>query len=88
VAQDLCYTDPVQKNLTLSVDADVLKAARRIALERDTSVNRIVQEFLVQLVESTDERRTRAAEELKQLFRTSKYRMGPKTWTRDDLHER
>jgi hypothetical protein len=77
----------VQKNLTLTVDADVLKAARKAALDRDTSVNQMVRDYLAQLARDTDERRS-ASEDLKKFFRTSRYKIGKRTWTRDELHER
>jgi len=77
----------VQKNLTLTVDADVLKAARKAALDRDTSVNQMVRDYLAQLAQDSDQRNT-AREDLKMLFRTSRYKLGKRTWTRDELHER
>jgi hypothetical protein len=77
----------VQKNLTLTVDADVLKAARKVALDRDTSVNQMVRDYLAQVAGDTGER-TSAREDLKNFFRTSRYKIGKRTWTRDELHER
>jgi hypothetical protein len=83
----LCHTDPVQKNLTLTVDADVLKAARKAALDRDTSVNQMVRDYLAELARDTGERRS-AREDLKKFFRTHSVTIGRRTWTRDDLHKR
>jgi Family of unknown function (DUF6364) len=77
----------VQKNLTLTVDADVLKAARKAALDRDTSVNQMVRDYLAELARDTGERRS-AREDLKNLFRTHSVTIGKRTWTRDDLHKR
>ena len=77
----------MQKNLTLTVDADVLKAARKAALDRDTSVNQMVRDYLAQVARNTDER-TSAREDLKKFFRASRYKIGKRTWTRDELHER
>ena len=77
----------MQKNLTLTVEADVLKAARRIALDRDTSVNQLVRDYLTELVNQSD-RQKAALRDIEQMFRTSRYEIGPITWTRDDLHER
>jgi hypothetical protein len=73
----------VQKNLTLTIDAETLKAARKIAVERDTSVNKLVQEYLTQLVQDGT-----GADDIDDIFRSSKYRIGKKSWTRADLHER
>ena len=77
----------MKKNLTLTIDADVLTAARKAALDRDSSVNQMVRDYLAQLVRDTGERRS-AREDLKKFFRTSRYQLGKRTWTRDELHER
>jgi hypothetical protein len=77
----------VQKNLTLTVDADVLTAARKAALDRDTSVNQMVRDYLAQVARNKGERES-AREDLKTFFRTHSVTIGKRTWTRDDLHER
>lgn len=77
----------MQKNLTLTVDADVLRAARKAALDRDTSVNQMVRDYLAQVARDAGERRS-AREDLKSFFRTHSVTVGERTWTRDDLHER
>ena len=75
------------KNITLSVDEDVLMAVRRHAAERNRSVNALVREFLAGIAAHED-RASRARARLKTLGRRSKGELGPRTWTRDDLHER
>jgi hypothetical protein len=82
-----CYTDPVKRNLTLTLEEELLRAARKVALDRDTSVNQLVREYLAQLVQETDQQRA-ALRDLREFFRTSRFEAGPITWTRDDLHER
>ena len=86
-AHNPCYTDTVKRNLTLTLDEGLLRAARKVALDRETSVNRLVREYLVQLVEETDKRKAALAD-LEEIFRTSRFEAGPITWTRDELHER
>jgi len=77
----------VQRNLTLTVDENILKAARKLALDRDTSVNQMVRDYLTNLVQEND-RQAAALKNLKKFWRTSKFDIGPITWTREDLHER
>ena len=77
----------MKQNLTLTLDSDLLRAARKAALDRNTSVNQLVREYLAQLAHETD-RQSKAIENLEEIFRTSPYVMGPKSWTRDDLHDR
>ena len=86
-ARNPCYTDPVRKNLTLTIDAAVLKAARKIALHRDTSVNELVREYLGHLVREEDPG-TAASALLRKFFRANSVTIGKRNWTRDDLHAR
>lgn len=61
------------KNITLSVDEKVLLAARRYAAERESSVNRLVREFLANIVEREDRARN-ARRRIEQVSRRSKAR--------------
>jgi hypothetical protein len=75
------------KNITLSVDDDVLAAVRRHAAERNSTVNALVREYLTSLVQHRDRAR-RARARLRQLTKQSQGRLGKKTWSREDLYER
>lgn len=77
----------MKQNLTLVLDSELLKAARKIALDRDTSVNQLVRDYLAQLIEETDHRKQTVGK-LQEIFRNSTYEIGEKTWTRDDLYDR
>lgn len=75
------------KNLTLALDAELLKNARRYALEHDTTVNQMVRDLLAQKVASTGAVDASLAE-LEEIFRTCTVTMGKRSWTREDLYER
>jgi hypothetical protein len=75
------------KNITLSVDDEVLSAVRRHAAERNSSVNALVRDYLNNLA-AHDDRAARARARLRQLSRRSSGKLGNKTWTREDLHDR
>jgi hypothetical protein len=75
------------KNITLSVDEDVLATVRRHAAERNSSVNALVREYLTSLAVQHDRAHT-ARVRLRELSAQSKGRLGQKDWTRADLHER
>ena len=77
----------VMKNITLSVDEDVLATVRRHAAERNSTVNALVREYLTGLAAHED-RAKRARARLRQLSEQSQGRLGKKTWTREGLHER
>lgn len=75
------------RNVTLSIDDDLLRSARKVALDRDTSVNQLIRDFLQRLVQETD-RQQAAIQGIEEIFRNSRYEIGEKHWTRDDLYER
>lgn len=75
------------KNITLSVDENVLAIVRRRAAEQNSTVNALVREYLTNLAEQED-RASRARARLRELSKRSQGRLGKKAWTRDALHER
>ena len=82
-----CYTDPVERNLTITLDEQLLRDARKVAIDRNTSVNRLIRDFLVRLVREKDQQQAALAD-LDEIFRTMPVSIGERSWTRDDLHER
>lgn len=77
----------VMKNITLSVDENVLATVRRHAAERNSTVNALVREYLTGLAAHED-RAKRARVRLRQLSAQSQGRLGKKTWSREELHDR
>jgi plasmid stability protein len=75
-------------NLTITIDDELLKRARLRALERNTSVNALLREYLTAFAEagSTVVARKRFAA----IARAANSGSGSKgrSWSRDDLHER
>jgi hypothetical protein len=74
------------KNITLSVDEEVLAAVRRHAADKNSSVNALVREYLTNIAAHED-RAKRARARLRQLSNRTSGRLGNKTWTRDELHD-
>ena len=75
------------KNITLSVDEEVLREVRRYAAEKNTTVNALVRDYLGNLAGHQDRAR-RAVEKMVQLSKQSKGKLGKITWKRDDLYDR
>jgi hypothetical protein len=75
------------KNITLSVDEKVLAVVRRRAAEQNSSVNALVRDYLNNLAAHED-RANRARARIRELSAQTQGRIGKKTWTRDDLHDR
>ncbi len=74
-------------NLTITVEAEVLKRARMRALDENTSVNAILRKHL-ELYAATTRHRRRALESLLKLSRSTRAGRGTARWTRDELHDR
>ncbi|MEN9895729.1 MAG: hypothetical protein RIR97_1581 [Pseudomonadota bacterium] len=73
------------KNLTLSIDDDLLAKARVLAAMKRTSVNELVREYLTRLIE--DERgKDEAREELLHLMDKSDGRMGDWRPSREETY--
>ncbi len=75
-------------NITISLDDTLLKKAKKIAIDKETSFNGLVREYINDLVEREERNRLLMIEELDSLFAGSSAVVGKKTWTRNDLHER
>ncbi len=75
------------KNITLSIEEDVLQEARKIAAERGTTVNAMVRASLAELVRQKTRTRD-ALKRMRELAEQGGMEVGNKTWSRDDVHER
>ena len=86
----LCYTGPMEKTrkrLTLVVDGDLLLAARKVALDQQTSVNQLVREYLAALVEEPSRRRLARAR-LTAAFKAGLVDVGDRNWSCENLYDR
>ncbi len=70
-------------NLTLAIEEELLRKARKLAIDRDTTVNQMVRQFLTESVKSASRRQA-----ARQRLMSQAPDLPPITWTRDDLHER
>lgn len=75
------------KNITLSVSEETLREVRKIAAERETTVNALVREYLEQLA-ANKARRARLRREIAKFAAKSGARVGRIKWSRDEAHER
>jgi hypothetical protein len=80
----------MRRNITLSLDDRIIKEIRKIAVERDTTLTRMVRDYLERLVaeNSASGRKRRELDALERSFQRYQFRVGERTWTRADLHER
>ena len=77
-------------NITLSLDDDLVREVRKIAVERDTTLTGLVRAHLQELAaeHAKSGRKRRELEALRESFEKYQFNMGKRTWKREDLHER
>jgi hypothetical protein len=77
-------------NVTLSLDDKLVKKVRKIAVDRDTTLTRMIREYLERVAaeDSATGRRRRERDILEQSFTQFQFKVGKRTWKREDLYVR
>jgi hypothetical protein len=75
-------------NLTMTIDAQILKKVRKVAVERDTTITALVRAYLERLATKENLTTEGIVEELKRSFDKTNCAIGKRTWTREQLNER
>ena len=75
-------------NITLSIDEEIVKKVRRIAMDKDTTLTAMVREYLTSVADIDAVDRKEQVARLMRSVEISSRDMGPRTWTRDDLYDR
>lgn len=77
------------QNITLAIPRDVLQKARRLAVERHTSLSSMMTQLILELVDQEDAYLAACDRQLAILEQGLNWRtQGMVTWTREELHER
>lgn len=75
-------------NITLSVDEEVVKKVRKVAIDKNTTLTAMVRDYLTYVARSDRHARLERVARLRRSFLKLSRDMGPRNWTRDDLHAR
>ena len=73
--------------ITLSIDEEIVKKVRKIAIKKNTTLTAMVRDYLTSVASSAAARKADAAK-LTETFEKVSRDMGPRTWTREDLYDR
>jgi hypothetical protein len=84
----LCIQETGMANITLSVDDELIKKVRKIAIEKNTTLTPMIREFLISVADRADQEREGVLHPLDASFQTLSRDMGKRTWTREALHDR
>jgi predicted transcriptional regulator len=77
-------------NVTLSLDDELVKKVRKIAVERDTTLTGMVRNYLETVAAeiAATGRQRRERETLERSFERFQFKVGKRTWNRADLYVR
>lgn len=77
-------------NITLSLDEKLVRDVRKIAVANDTTLTGLIRAHLEQIAaeHAASGRKRREREALERSFSQFKFRLGKKTWKREDLYAR
>ncbi|HXL21574.1 MAG TPA: DUF6364 family protein [Candidatus Dormibacteraeota bacterium] len=77
-------------NVTLSLDEELVKRVRKIAVDHDTTLTGLVRDYLTRLAseDSASGRKLREREALQRSFEQFSFKIGKRTWNREDLYVR
>ncbi len=75
-------------NVTMTLDDEIIKKVKKIAVEKNTTLTGIIRDYLIRLAKREDQRTEEVIEELAAIMNSGEVKIGNITWTRDELHER
>ncbi len=75
-------------NITLSVEEEVIRKVRKIAIDKNTTLTQMVREYLISVAERDVAQKARALKGLETTFQELSRDMGERDWVREDLYER
>jgi hypothetical protein len=77
-------------NITLSLDDKLVKDLRKLAIDRDTTLTGLVRDYLEKLAaeNAASGRKRREQEALERSFKQFQFKIGKRTWKREDLYVR
>lgn len=72
----------------MTIDQKTLKQARKLALEKHTTLTAMVRKYLESLVVREELHKEEVIRKLEICFNNKRIRVGPRNWRREDLYER
>ncbi len=77
----------MNKNITLSLDEEVIEKVRLVAAKKKTSLNAMVREYLTHMAER-ENRAKEAVHRMREIAEQGGMEVGKVTWGREELHDR
>jgi len=77
-----------EMKITLRIDEEIVKKARKIAIDKNTTLTAMVRDYLTSIASSDAASRKADAEKFMETFEKVSRDMGPRTWSREELYDR
>ena len=74
-------------NITMKIDDQFLQNARKIAIDKNTSLTRLIRAYPENLTAGEQDRKEAIVRQLRKSFSENEIRAGRKDWKREDLYE-
>jgi hypothetical protein len=77
-------------NVTLSLEDELVRKVRKIAVDRDTTLTSLIRQYLQRVAaeEAAAGRKGRERQTLERSFERLQFKFGKRTWKRADIYER
>ena len=75
-------------NITLNVDAEIIKKVRKIAIDKNTTLTQMIRDYLEDVASRDESLKSSTINKLEQSFNKFSRDMGKRKWNREDLYER
>ncbi len=75
-------------NITMKIDGKLLKRARKIAIDKETTLTGMIRRYLENLVVREGMSKATVIAELEEVFSTHGVEVGKIKWSREDLYDR
>jgi len=75
-------------NITLSVDEEIIKKVREIAIDKDKTLTAMIRSYLTEGANRDQQKKEEALRSLEESFRKHGRDRGPRQWKREDLYDR
>lgn len=78
----------MMKNITMSIDENLLKKAKKAAIDKNSTLTAMIRKYLEHLSETEENKKQQVISELKSIYNNTKIEIGKINWKREDIHER
>lgn len=75
-------------NITFKADDEIIKKARKVAIDKNTTLTQMLRDYLNSIARLEDEKQSTAWFRLEKTFEHYSRDMGQRNWSREELHER